>query len=265
MGGKWRRCSTASMETGMLLISVDLAADLVDESYDNGQLISMMEQAEEISGTKATMTLADSGYFAGSDLEECVRHGQRVVVSEARQKLVDAPYHKDRFVHRRGHRHRYVPPRADSPLCPMTIRQQGLESGIPGVRSRLPEVSGFRGVYLEWPLLPVLRQWRVPATMWRTRGSTAPVCISSFCRTRLCKQSGRPDRLFAPGQGLSCLVSAPICGSGYPLRLFGQPATGYSIQKSSSSRQRRWRSAPSGFCAPSISTTTTSTTTTCGQ
>ena len=69
---------------GMLITDVDLA----DDSYDNGMLIPMMEQAEETTGTKATMTLADSGYFAGRDVEECDRRGWQVVMPEARRKLM---------------------------------------------------------------------------------------------------------------------------------------------------------------------------------
>ena len=34
------------------------AVDLMDNSYDNGLLVPMMEQAEEITGTKAATTLA---------------------------------------------------------------------------------------------------------------------------------------------------------------------------------------------------------------
>ena len=75
------------------------AVDLVDQTHEHGQLIPMMERAEEITGTKADMTLADSGYFAGSDLEESDRRGQQVVVPEKRQRHLDDPYHKDQFVH----------------------------------------------------------------------------------------------------------------------------------------------------------------------
>ena len=81
--------------TGMLVTAVDLVA----ETHEHGLLIPMMEQAEEITGTRAAMTLADSGYFAGSALEECGQRGQQVVVPEKREKHLDDPYHKDRFVH----------------------------------------------------------------------------------------------------------------------------------------------------------------------
>ena len=81
--------------TGMLVTAVDL----VDETHEHGQLIPMMEQAEENTGTRAAMTLADSGYFAGSNLEECARRGQQVVVPEKRPGHLGDPYHKDRFVY----------------------------------------------------------------------------------------------------------------------------------------------------------------------
>ena len=81
--------------TGMLITAVDLVA----ETHEHGLLIPMMEQAEEITGTRTAMTLADSGYFAGSALEECGQRGQQVVVPEKREKHLDDPYHKDRFVH----------------------------------------------------------------------------------------------------------------------------------------------------------------------
>ena len=45
------------------------------------------------------MTLADAGYFAASHVAECVRRGQKVVVSEARQRFLAEPYHKDRFTY----------------------------------------------------------------------------------------------------------------------------------------------------------------------
>ena len=55
--------------SGMLVT----AADMVDEVNDNALLVPMMEQAEETTGTKSQMTLADSGYFAASHLAECDR------------------------------------------------------------------------------------------------------------------------------------------------------------------------------------------------
>ena len=75
--------------TSMLVTAVDV----VDAANDNALLVPMMEQAEETTGTKSQMTLADAGYFAANHLAECDRRGQKVVVSEARQRFLEDPYH----------------------------------------------------------------------------------------------------------------------------------------------------------------------------
>ena len=81
--------------TSMLVTAVDV----VDAANDNALLTPMLEQAEETTGTKSQMTLADAGYFAASHVAECVRRGQQVAVSEARQRFLEDPYHKDRFTY----------------------------------------------------------------------------------------------------------------------------------------------------------------------
>ena len=81
--------------TGMLVTAVDV----VDQANDNAMLVPMVEQAEETTGTKVPMTLADAGYFAASHLAECVHRGQQVVVSESRQRFLSDPYHKDQFTY----------------------------------------------------------------------------------------------------------------------------------------------------------------------
>ena len=47
------------------------AADAYDNPDDHAQLIPMLEQAEEITGTEAPLTLADAGYHSGKNLKEC--------------------------------------------------------------------------------------------------------------------------------------------------------------------------------------------------
>ena len=81
--------------TGMLVTAVDV----VDAANDNALLVPMLEQAEETTGTKSQMTLADAGYFAASHLEECARRDRQVVVSESRQRFLKDPYHKDQFTY----------------------------------------------------------------------------------------------------------------------------------------------------------------------
>ena len=56
--------------TSMLVTAVDV----VDAANDNALLVPMMEQAEETTGTKSQMTLADAGYFAASHLGACPRN-----------------------------------------------------------------------------------------------------------------------------------------------------------------------------------------------
>ena len=47
------------------------ASDVVDEPNDTARLTQMAEQAEEITGVRVPMTLADAGYFAGKHVAEC--------------------------------------------------------------------------------------------------------------------------------------------------------------------------------------------------
>lgn len=81
--------------TGMLVTAVDV----VDQPSDNGLLIPMMVEAEEITGTKVQMTLADAGYFAAAQVAECALRGQQVAVLDTHQRNHKNPYHKDRFIY----------------------------------------------------------------------------------------------------------------------------------------------------------------------
>ena len=82
--------------SGMLITAVDV----VDEPTDYGQFIPMLEQAEETTGTRACMTLADAGYYSGSNLSECAGRGQAVAMPETSQRQYRGhPYHKDRFAY----------------------------------------------------------------------------------------------------------------------------------------------------------------------
>ena len=66
--------------SGMLITAVDV----VDDPTDYGQFTPMLEQAEETTGTKACMTLADAGYYSGSNLSECAGRGQGAGGGDAR-------------------------------------------------------------------------------------------------------------------------------------------------------------------------------------
>ena len=56
------------------------------------------------------MTLADAGYHSGIALDECARRGQRVVVPDPQQKLLQQqPYRKDLFTYDEGNDCYYCP------------------------------------------------------------------------------------------------------------------------------------------------------------
>ena len=79
--------------TGMLITAVDV----VDEGHDYARLTPMMEQAEEVTGVRVPMTLADAGYFGSRHLDESHRKGQQVAMPEQRGRMGEGPYHKDKF------------------------------------------------------------------------------------------------------------------------------------------------------------------------
>ena len=116
---------------GMLITAVNV----VDAPNDNDQLVPMMERAEEATGTKTPMTLADSGYFSGSALEDCSGSGQQVAMPEARERQLKNPYHKDRFT--------YDEP-SDSFQCPQgqTLRFTGIYQSTKGEPMRRYGISG---------------------------------------------------------------------------------------------------------------------------
>ena len=92
--------------SGMLITAVDV----VDDPTDYGQFTPMLEQAEETTGTKACMTLADAGYYSGTNLGDCAGRGQAVAMPETSQRQSRGhPYHKDRFAYDESN---------DSFMCP---------------------------------------------------------------------------------------------------------------------------------------------------
>ena len=72
------------------------AVEVVDDANDAAQLTPMAEQAEEMTGIRVPMTLADAGYFAGKHVAELHRRGQQVVMPDL-ARPTNHPYHKDQF------------------------------------------------------------------------------------------------------------------------------------------------------------------------
>ena len=113
-------------EGGGVLIT---AVDLVDQPNDYAQLTPMLELAEETTGSKAGMTLADAGYHSGRNLEECARRGQAVAMPQPpRRRSPENPYHRYSFTYDQE---------GDSYICPQgqTLRFVGVQRSGKGWES----------------------------------------------------------------------------------------------------------------------------------
>ena len=98
-----------SSGNGMLIT----AADVVNSAADAGQLIPMLEQAEEMIGESVPVTLADGGYHTAANLAAGAQRGDLFVMPERYHPGVRGPYFKDEFVY---------DPATDSYLCPQGQR-----------------------------------------------------------------------------------------------------------------------------------------------
>ena len=97
---------TGQETSGMLVTAVEL----VDEPSDYARLVPVFRRAEEMTGVKAPLTLADAGYHSAVALEECADRGQQAVVPESsRGRSLDHLCHKDRFT---------CDPDSDTHKCP---------------------------------------------------------------------------------------------------------------------------------------------------
>lgn len=89
----------ADRESGMIV-----AADVVTDGADNGQLVPMIDQATENIGATAEENVADAGYFSSSQIGLADERQYGVLVSEnagetVQERSADSnPYHRSRFV-----------------------------------------------------------------------------------------------------------------------------------------------------------------------
>ena len=95
----------ATKGSGMLIT----ATKVVNTAADSGQLTSMLEQAEALTGERVPITLADGGYHTVANLETGEQRGQTLVMTERYKDATQGPYFKDRFLYE---------PETDSYLCP---------------------------------------------------------------------------------------------------------------------------------------------------
>jgi transposase len=99
----------AVRRSGMLIT----AADVVNIASDYGQLVPLLKQAEELTGERVPITLADGGYHTAINLAEGNDRGQTLVMSERYREVAKNPYFKDHFQYEAE---------TDSYLCPKGYR-----------------------------------------------------------------------------------------------------------------------------------------------
>ena len=87
--------SVPGQGAGMLITAAEVCAN----PDDHAQLVPMLEQAEEITGSQAQLTLADAGYHSGNNLKACARDGRPVLIPDPKRKYRGGQYHKDRFIY----------------------------------------------------------------------------------------------------------------------------------------------------------------------
>jgi hypothetical protein len=109
------------------------AADVDTNAADYGQLVPMVEQAEDVLGERVEITLADGGYHTAANLEAGAQRGQTFVMPERYHKGVQGPYFKDKFIY---------DPATDSYLCP-----QGQELPFRGVAKSNGKIPGSIRLY----------------------------------------------------------------------------------------------------------------------
>ena len=109
------------------------AASVVNSAADSGQLVPMLEQAEELTRNRVPVTLADGGYHTAANLEAGNSRGQVLVMAERYQRKIKDPYFKDQFLYDAA---------TDSYLCP-----QGNSLHFRGLRMSQCPSSGRIRVY----------------------------------------------------------------------------------------------------------------------
>lgn len=96
---------------------VDESSDLIvgagvsNDETDHGQLVSTLELVAEIAGANAAESVADAGYWSGSELAEAERRHLPVIVAEQAESSAGA-YSKSKFEYD-AERNAYVCPRGE--------------------------------------------------------------------------------------------------------------------------------------------------------
>ena len=137
----------AQSSGGGMLIT---AADVVDSAADSGQLVPMLEQAEEMTGEPVPVTLADGGYHTAANLAAGEQRGDLFVMPERYHPGVQGPYFKDKFLYDSA---------TDSYICPKGQRLPfrglrrnngkvpGTVPSLPCPKDRMSRLSGLWGLH----------------------------------------------------------------------------------------------------------------------
>jgi transposase len=81
-----------------------VAADVVTDGADNGQLVPMLDKVKENLGAVAEETVADAGYFSSGQIGLAAERKYEVLVAKSSGEIVSErgaetdPYHRSRFV-----------------------------------------------------------------------------------------------------------------------------------------------------------------------
>jgi hypothetical protein len=124
----------ADQKSGMIV-----AEDVVTEAADNGQLVPMLDQAQENLGTTAEENVADAGYFSSAQIGLADQRTYEALVSKSSGETVyekDAqtnPYHPSRFV---------LDGRRDCCICPRGVELPFLQKKVTGANRN--EVRRYR-------------------------------------------------------------------------------------------------------------------------
>jgi transposase len=106
---------------GGLLVT---AAEVTAEASDSRQLVPLLDAAAATTDRAAAQVLADGGYHSGANLVACAERGQVIVMPEAQQPRLAAPYHKEAFVYDTP-TDTYRCPQGQSLRFQSTIQRQG--------------------------------------------------------------------------------------------------------------------------------------------
>lgn len=106
------------------------AVEVVNAASDFNQLVPMLQHAEEMTGKRVPVTLADGGYHTAANLEAGESRGQVMVMAERYQGEAKDPYFKDQFAYDAA---------TDSYICPNGQR-------LPFRSLRKSSVTGLRSI-----------------------------------------------------------------------------------------------------------------------